>query len=280
MKRYAVLLCVCLWALWGLSCAHMPKIEKSQFTHRHYTYSVLLDPEKLNGSPQLELALSLLQMEYPADQAGYLQQVLYAGASPDAYKDKIVQQHRKIYREKASGTDKNSNWRYSETVDVKRYQDEGMVLQRPKELKTDPPRSEGIVIERNISSFADGKAFKIKRYLILDMDEFKQLKIDDFFAAFSEERKLRDIVYEELRKFSKLERGKALSEGIFFSDEPEMSFNFFITDNGFGLHWDPDQIAPFSQGEIQVILPWQIIRPIMLFTGIELLTKFNIYLFV
>jgi hypothetical protein len=241
---------------------------------------VLLDPEKPGDSPQLELALSLLQMEFPADQAGYLYDVLYAVASPDAYKDKIISEHRKNYREKASGTDKENNWRYSETVNIKRYHDPGMVIQHAGTLKVDKPRSEGIVVERNISSFSGGQTVRTKRYLNLDMDEFKQLRINDFFASFSEERKLRDIVYEELRKYSGLERGKTLSEGIFFSNEPELSFNFFITDDGLGLHWDPDQIAPPSQGEIQVILPWQVIRPMMLFTGIELLTKFNIHLFV
>jgi hypothetical protein len=263
-----------------MACASSPKIEKPQFTQRHYTFSVLLDPEKPSGSPQLELALSLLQMEFPEDQAEYFRDVLYSQASLDAYKDKIIQEHRKNYREKASGTDKNNNWHYSETVNIKRYQNQGMVIQPADAVKVDATRGEGIVVERSIGSYSGGKTVKTKRYLNLDMDEFKQLRIDDFFAAFSEEKKLRDIIYEELRKFSGLERGKALSEGIFFSNEPELSFNFFITDDGLGLHWDPDQIAPFSQGDIQIILPWQIIRPMMLFTGIELLVKFNIYLFV
>jgi hypothetical protein len=267
-------------ALLVAACTGAPGIEKPQYTQRHYTFSVLLDPEKPSGSPQLELAMTLLQMEFPEDQAEYLNGVLYAGASPDAYKDKIISEHRKNYREKASGKDKDNNWRYSETVNIKRYQDPGMVIQHPGTLKVSAPRSEGIVVERNISSFSGGQAVRVKRYLNLDMDGFRQLRINDFFAAFSEEKKLRDIVYEELRKYSGLERGKALSEGIFFSNEPELTFNFFITDDGLGLHWDPNQIAPLSEGEIQVILPWQVIRPMMLFTGIELLTKFNIHLFV
>jgi hypothetical protein len=280
MKRYIILLCVCLPVWGGLSCVGTPGIEKPQFTQRHYTFSVLLDPEKPGNSPQLELAMSLLQMEYPEDQAGYLNNLLYSEASLDAYKDKIVSEHRKNYREKASGTDKENNWRYSETVNLKRYPDSGMVIQRAGELNVNTPRSEGIVLERNINSFSGGRQVKSKRYLNLDMNGFKQLRIDDFFANFQTEKRLRDIIYEELRRYSGLERGKELSEGIYFSNEPELSFNFFITDDGLGLHWDPDQIAPPSQGEIEVILPWQIIRPMMLFTGIELLTKFNIHLFV
>jgi hypothetical protein len=280
MKWYSIPLCVCVLALLGWSCASTPGIEKPQFTQSHYTFSVLLDPEKPGNSPQLELAMSLLQMEYPADKAKYLNDVLYSEASPDAYKDKIIREHRKNYREKASDMDKNNNWRYSETINIKRNLDQGMVIQHAEMLNVDIPQSEGIVVERTVSSFSGGQPVRITRYLNLDLDEFRQLRINDFFANFQTERKLRNIVYEELRKYSGLERGRALSEGVFFSDEPELSFNFFITDEGLGLHWDPDQIAPFSQGDIQVILPWQIIRPLMLFTGIEVLTKFNIHLFV
>jgi hypothetical protein len=258
----------------------MPGIEKPQYTQRHYTFSVLLDPEKPGNSPQLELAMSLLQMEYPADKAEYLNDILYSETSLDDYKDKIIREHRKNYREKAPAMDKNNNWRYSETINIKRNQDQGMVIQHADTLNVAPTRNEGIVVERIISSFSGGQPVRTRRYLNLDLDELKQLRIDDFFANFQTERRLRNIVYEELRKYSGLERGKALSEGIFYNNEPELSFNFFITDEGLGLHWDPDQIAPLSQGEIQVILPWQVIRPLMLFTGIEVLTKFNIFLFV
>jgi hypothetical protein len=82
-----------------------------------------------------------------------------------------------------------------------------------------------------------------------------------------------------MRKISKLERGQPLSAGIFYADVPELTYNFFITDEGLGLHWDPQQIAPYSSGSIEIIVPWYAIRPMMLTSGIQLLTKFNIHLF-
>jgi hypothetical protein len=280
MKKYTIILpCIGILALLGWSCVSAPEIEKPQFTQKHYAFSVLLDPEKLGSSPKLNFAMTLLQMEYPEDQAEYLHNALYLADTPDMYRDNLINEQRKNYREKASGTGPNSNWHYSETVNVKRYRERGMVMQRA-DTTVETPRNEGIVLERSISSVTGGQTVRIKRFVNLDMDEYRLLKIDDFFANFQEENRLRDIVYEELRKYSNLERTQALSQGIFFTNQPELSFNFFITDQGLGLHWDPGQIAPVTNGDIQVILPWQIIRPIMLFSGIELLAKFNIFLFV
>jgi hypothetical protein len=135
-------------------------------------------------------------------------------------------------------------------------------------------------VGRDISFKSGGEqAFPGKRYYVLDMEARKQLKIDDFFADYQGEKRLRDIVYEEMRKCSKLERGQPLSSGAFVADEPELSFNFFVTDDGLGLHWDPQQIAPFSDGPVEIIVPWYAVRPMMLHSGMDLLAKFNIHLF-
>jgi hypothetical protein len=266
-------------ALLGSACASAPEIEKPQFTQKTYAFSVLLDPEKLGKSPKFNFAMTLLQMEYPENQAEYLHNALYLEDTPDAYRDRLISEQRKTYREKASGTAQNSSWHYTETVVVKRFREQGLVMQRA-DVSVEAPRNEGIVLEKSIVSVTGGQPVRTKRYFNLDLDEYRLLKIDDFFANYQEDSRLRDIVYEELRKYSNLGRTQALSQGIFLSNQPELSFNFFITDQGLGLHWDPGQIAPATNGDIQVVLPWQIIRPIMLFTGVELLNKFNIYLFV
>ena len=268
--RYSL---ACVLALVLSGCASAPRIEKPQFTQWHYTFSVLLSPEKPNDSPQLELAMALLYMEYPADQANNFNEALYSAASLDEYKDRIISEQRSNYRkgatEAAQAAGENPadyrgyNWRYAETVAIKRAQGQGMTVERVFETYTGgahPARS--------------------TRYYNIDMSgEHRHIIIDDFFASYQEDSRLRDIIYEELRKYSRLERGQPLSQGIFFSDEPELTFNFFITDEGLGLHWDPYQIAPYSQGSIEIILPWHTIRSLMLYPGIELLTKFNIYLF-
>jgi len=286
MKRYLLLYVLALALLNG-ACAGMPGIEKPQYSPWHYTFSVLLAPEKPHDSPQLDIAMSLLRMEYPVKQAGYFNYILYSAAgheyesrlsydsaiTRDEYKDRIIREQRRNYRRSASEAARSAgenpadykgyNWRYAETVDIKRN------------------HRQGIVVERNVEIYSGGAhPFQARRYYNLDMGELRQLKADDFFVNFHGEPRLRDIMYEELRKYSKLAPSQPLSEGIFFNNEPELTFNFFITNEGFGLHWDPYQIAPYSEGSIQIILPWKKIRPLMLFSGVELLTKFDIYLFI
>jgi hypothetical protein len=268
--RYSLM---CVLALILSGCTSTPRIEKPQFSQWYYTFSVLLSPEKPNDSPQLELAMALLHMVYPAEQADYFNEALYSAATPDEYKDRIIEDQRSNYRkgaiEAARSAGENPadyrgyNWRYAETVTIKRVQ------------------AQGITVKRVFETYTGGAhPARTTRYYNVDISsEHKQLGIDDFFASYQEDRRLRDIIYEELRKYSKLEKDQPLSQGIYFSNEPELTFNFFIVDEGLGLHWDPYQIAPYVQGDIEIILPWQTIRPLMLYPGIELLTKFNIYLF-
>jgi len=267
IRKYSMLCGFSLLLLIG-ACVTAPKAQNPLYTQRHYTFSVLLSPEKLNNSSQLDIAMSLLQIEHNANQMEYLGEVLYSTANLDEYKDRIIREQRKNYRDKLAveaqyGTDnaESHDWWYSETVNIKGFQ------------------GQGIVVERDLNIYSGGAhPSRIKRYYVLDMEEQKQMIIDDLFASYQEEEGLRELIYNELRKYSKLERDQPLSEGIFFSNEPELTFNFFITDEGLSLHWDPYQIAPYSQGSIEIILPWELIRPLMLFPGIEMLTKFNIYL--
>jgi len=266
MKRYSVL-CVLILIVLICACVSAPRSKKSQYNQWHYTFTILLDPEKPGNSPQLDIALSLLYMKYPAEQAEYLSGLLYSTNSLDTYKDRIIQEQRKKYRssiaDMTAQPDGSYNWRYAETVNIK------------------SSGRQGIVIERDYDIYSGGAhGMRTKRYYVIDMDEHKQLKIEDLFANYQEEKRLRDIIYFELGKYSRLESGQKLSQGIFFSDEPELSFNFFVANEGLGLHWDPYQIAPYAHGNIEIIVPWQVIRPLMLTESVELLTKFGIYLFV
>ena len=270
MKRYPVWGVIVL-SLLICACVSAPKIEKPQYNQWHYTFTVLLDPEMLNDSPQLEIALSLLYMEYPAVQAAYLSDLLYSTDNFEVYKDRIVEEQRKKYRSSvddrtaipARKDSRSFNWRYAETVTVKSFLRQGLVIQRDYDI---------------YSGGAHG--LNSRRYYVLDMNECRQIRIHDFFANYQEDNRVRDIIYFQLGKYNGLQSGQKLSEGIYFSDQPELSFNFFISNEGLGLHWDPYQIAPYSQGNIEIIVPWQVIRPMLLTEGVELLARFGIYLFV
>ena len=156
----------------------------------------------------------------------------------------------------------SSNWRYRENITV---------------MNTE---YQGIMVKREIETYTGGAhGFLATRYYVIDLDSLRLVKIDDVFQDYQGDA-TRAVVYEELRNYCGLSEDQPLSEGIFFSDEPELCFNFYFTEEGIGLHWDPAQIASYSRGSINIIVPWRKIRPFLLNSGMELLTKFNIFLFV
>ena len=294
---------ICGLALLFSACVSAPKNEKPQYSRWNYTFTVLHDPKNPADSHQMDIAMSLWRMNYPEPQATFFNEFLYSAAdSFDTHKDNVLEEQRDAYRKKVDAaktplTAKDKNWRYAESINYKSFENLGMLVKRLSNSTTQTANTEekkkkrendveevfiypGMVVDRTTETFFGGDHLLIaKRYYVLDMDELKQIKIDDLFADYQGERELRDLVYEELRKFCGLERDRPLSSGIYFTNEPEISFNFFFTEEGLGLHWDAGQIAPYEEGEIEVILLWQVIRRLMLPAGVNLLTKFNIHLF-
>lgn len=259
----------CVFLQMAASCVSAPQLEKAQFSQRHYTFSVLLHPEDPANSTRLEVALALLRMNYPEEQAEFLNEVLYQSKGIDGYRDWVLTEHREDYRTNLLALERaerrimtGSNWRYTESIRVK------------------DSSEAGLVIEREHHSYNSGEnSLMSMRYYVLDMEDCQWIKIDDLFRDFQGDA-TRAVIYEELRNYSSLAEGQPLSRGIYLSNEPELSFNFFITQEGIGLHWDPDEIAPISRGCISIILPWRKIRPLLLHEGMELLTKFGIHLFI
>jgi hypothetical protein len=268
IKRYAPL-CILVPALLGfVTCAGIPSAGKPQFTLRHYAYSVLLTPENPGKSPQLELAMSLLRMEYPAERTQSFHNILYGQTNPDEYRYWVFSEQRRNYRDRAGYPAAEGdgiaafNWRYVERFSVKQTYDRGMVIERDLE-----------------TYFGGAHPGRNTQYYNVEVEtnEYKLLSLDDLFDNFQENQQLRDIIYEELRKYDGLDNAQPLSQGIYYNNKPELTFNFFVTEDGLGLHWDSAQIAPHVHGSIQIILPWHDIQPLMLHTGVEMLAKFNIH---
>ena len=261
---------VCIFFFLLSSCANTSRIAQPQFSYWHYTFSVLLDPAQPGSSPHLDLGLSLLFMNFPSEQSRFLNSVLYSDDSLEAYKDRVLQHQRESFRGRLpadgiNGEDtqfSSANWRYTERLSIKHS------------------FAKALIIERDIESYSGGAhGFYSKRYHVLDMEELKQIRIDDLFQDYQGAR-TRAVIYEELRRFNGLEPNQPLSEGIFMSDAPELSFNFNLTQEGIAFRWDPYEISPYSEGGIEITVPWRRIRPLLLHSGMELLTKFDIYLFV
>ena len=257
-----------LFSVFFITCAGGPSINKNQFLQKHYTYTVLSNPVEPVESCHLEIALSLLQMNYPEDKVYFINTLLYPAKSAEendysdytaeAYKNRIIREKREEFRSSLPV----NNWRYSETIKVLNKFDNGLIIERKYE---------------NNSGGAHGIQLKI--FYVIDTENNYLVNMDDLFENFQREE-IRDIVYRTLRTAFNLKRDQPLSEGKFFSDEPELSFKFYLTQEGLVIYWDPYEIAPYALGPIEVLLYWRDIRPFMLTSGMELLTKFNIYLFV
>ena len=248
-----------------------PVMEKPQYSQWDYIHTVLFDHRHPDSSPKLEMALSLFQINRPPEQAAFFNKILYASDDPISYKDRVIQEHINSYRDLTTHLEElgvgnppmpGFDWQYSEKV---------ILIS---------PMNRGIVIERTKETYTGGAhSMRIRQYFVIDLESLKLLKIDDFFSDYRGER-MRSLIYEKLRKYSSLEENQPLSEGIYFDDEPELTSNFYVKKEGLVLHWDPYEIAPYSEGTIQITLPWKDIRRLMLHSGMELLTKFGIYLFV
>jgi len=231
---------------------------ESLFQQRHYTFTILHDLEMPNG-PQLDIALTLLEINLPEHQTRFLHNVLYLHDTPEEFKDRIIRDQRKLFREKEVSAD--SRWKYSERLSVI------------------SARKEVISVKRKVETFSgEGLSRAITRYYVLDLSRLRKITVDDLFGDFQGDD-IRAAIYAELRRHHNISPDQSLTKGGFFSNEPELSFNFFLTSAGLGLNWDPSAIAPQSLGAIEIIVPWREIRPFMIRNGIELLTKFGIYLF-
>ena len=251
------------------ACASTPSDSaQSQFTELRYGSMIPLYPEQPAASPHLDLTMDLVGMKTPAKEAEFFHQVLYSGDSLEAYRDRVVTEQTTLYRRMPAAVnipegegESSLNWYYMEQVIV------------------NGAENRGIVVKRLLESYIGGAhGLPATKYYVLDLEALKAVTINDLFENFHDER-IKAIVYDELRNYSNLAKGQPLTEGGFLSDEPELTENFYVTEQGLGLFWNRYEIAPYVMGSIDIVVPWRDIRPRMLNSGMELMTRFKIYLF-
>jgi hypothetical protein len=269
MKNYTFLSLASVFVLSALcsACVSTPsETPQSQFSELFYGSTIPLYPEQPD-SPALDLTINLVGMNTPEKQAEFFHNVMYSGDSLEAYRDRVINEQTEIYRRTAAVNipagegDSSLNWYYMEQVIV------------------DGAENRGIVAERLLDSYIGGAhGLPTRKFYVFDLDSPAQVTINDLFENFRNDR-IKAIIYDELRNYSNLAAGQPLSQGGFFSDEPELTENFYVTEQGLGLYWNSIEIAPYVMGPIDIIIPWRDIRPLMLNSGMELMTKFRIYLF-
>jgi hypothetical protein len=227
--------------------------------------------EEASESPLMNCRFILLDFGGTAD-AEFFNSFLYEGKEAVQYAQSKEDFFTAAYletRETVSSQNPPAasfNWEYIEKMNFRKFKERSMVIERELYLFT-------------------GGAHGIpgKKYYTLDLAEHKVLAIDDFFRE-PEGENLRNIVMEELRLYSGLngeaiEDGMPLSQGIFYTDDPSISGNFFISNEGLGLCWEPYEIAPYVFGSIEITLSWETIRPLLRHDAMEFLENCGIYMF-
>ncbi|MDR0584032.1 MAG: RsiV family protein [Treponema sp.] len=284
MKRYTsykiVAAPLLALAVFAAACGSIPPAEtgadasqsKSEearlpngYTLRRSTSSVPLAEKQTRDDPRLNISFIFLEPKKPDREAEFLKGLLYSGNSAKQYQNALAGEYQDMYRqdppEAVSGS-LPADWEYRENLAVRGMGESGVTLARKKYVYT-----------------GGTHGMQTTTYYVIDREALTVLKLPDFFRD-PQGAELRALVMEELRLYSGLEPDRPLSEGIFFRDEPEISSNFFVTEEGLGLHWNPYDIAPYSEGSVEITLPWRTLRPLLKQEAMERLTKFGINLFV
>jgi hypothetical protein len=108
-----------------------------------------------------------------------------------------------------------------------------------------------------------------KTWYVIDKQAGEVIKRSDVFKPGSE-GSLLELIESALRERDHLENYEALSSGIYFEDTVEITDNYFFSKKGMGFHWDPYEIAPYSEGIIEIILPYSDLRSLLNQKGLAL----------
>ena len=269
-KNECLILCLCVFCLL-ISCEKTP-VKKADFQLKTYKNEILLLMDDESSSPKMEFNLTLLDTD-PNTKYKFLTDHLYSGLSADEYASSVFESWENLFLEYFQSNESfypesaSFQWEYSETMSYNLFDENSMVL------KWDTYTYEG-----------GAHGMPGRQYYVFDLLESRILHRKDFFREGTDEQ-LYDIVYRRLLNYNNekswifLKDEMPLSQGIFFDNKPAMTDNFFINQDGFGLCWEPYEIAPYSEGFIEILLPWRQIRPLLKHEIMEFLEKCGIWMF-
>jgi hypothetical protein len=179
-----------------------------------------------------------------------VREAVFNGLDAETYGENLIAEQRANYREAGRSAEDGVsggswNWEYAETV-------EG--------AKTD----EYLAVSREREYYQGGAhGMREKRYFMFDTENGARLSLDDVVRGDGRAR-LRALIAGRLRDHAGIGQDAPLTQGGFFSDEAEVTENFFLTPSGVGFHWDPYEIAPYVMGGIEVIIPYTELKDILL----------------
>jgi hypothetical protein len=131
-----------------------------------------------------------------------------------------------------------------------------------------------IVLKRKVDFYTGGAhGMNIVRWYVIDRAKAEQVRIDSLFSGESG-GELQLALEAALRIKAGAGVRERLSSIGYFEDSVPVPENFFLGPEGVGFHWDPYEIAPYSFGPVEVILPYGEIRSLFSSRGRDLIASF------
>ncbi|MDR0553859.1 MAG: RsiV family protein [Treponema sp.] len=246
-----------------------------KFSSQTYKEVVELNIEGIDAKPQMAISLELIDLpEVPESSNAelrrtvrqFLRRNLYGGKEPGDYAKAIIDDLRTNYLKQTEIVKENPNlalaasmnWEYLEKVEV----------------ETLPEGAQNWVFSQSLYQIAGGAhGSSSKRYFVAGETGTDPLKVENFIQGGVESTALNALLTQALRRAKGLSDNTPLSQGGFFEDKVETPENFFISPDGIGFHWDPIQIAPYSEGQIEAVIPYAELADILTDQGRSLVAE-------
>jgi hypothetical protein len=243
---------ISLLALFPVACksagapaggAASPGKKAGEYASVVKTRSVFLYPDAPDTSPMLEIALSLL--ESSRVDRRFILDALYDGLSTDSYAEKRLFGYDEMYGKMRFVVERIPdmstealNWYYSEAFAYNAGNSKLAVISREWEYYT-----------------GGAHGMRSRDYYVFSLGDQRQLALNDILR--DEARPALDrLVEAALRKLMEIPDWIPLSEQGFFKNSPEKLEDFFLNPQGLGFQWDPYEIANYSMGIIEIVIPY------------------------
>jgi hypothetical protein len=266
LQRVAGLCCIGLLVLLPGACksAGTPMRGGSEVRGEYAllvkTRSVFLYPDAPETSPKLEISLSLL--ESPRADRQFILNTLSDGLDTDGYGEKRLFGYDKMYGEMRFVVERIPdmstmalNWFYKEDFAYKSGNSRLAVISRDWEYYT-----------------GGAHGMHNRDYYVFSLGDKRRLSLGDI--VLDEARPALDnLVEAALRAQMGIPDWIPLSEQGFFEDSPNKLEDFFLSSQGLGFQWDPYEIAPYSMGIIEVVIPYDSLQGMFSPLGLSVVTN-------
>jgi hypothetical protein len=222
------------------------------------TRAVFLYPDAPDTSPKLEIALSLL--DSPRENRQFVLDTLYDGLKLEEYADKRLVGYDKMYGEMRFVVERipdmstlTLNWYYNEAFAYNAGNAKLAVISREWEYYT-----------------GGAHGMRNKDYYVFSLGDKRRLALNDIIRDEARPD-LDNLVEAALRKLMEIPDWIPLSEQGFFDNSPQKLDDFFLTPRGMGFQWDPYEIAPYSMGIIEIVIPYSELHGMLTASGLGLI---------